>query len=94
MQVSAAGSAKKNTTNIGDCFPSGSCTNNSIILASVCQVEAILINIFGGIMRCDIIAQGIINASQQLDLKIPVVIRLQVISFKIYLSTVMTLAYY
>ncbi|XP_032678173.1 succinate--CoA ligase [ADP-forming] subunit beta, mitochondrial-like isoform X2 [Odontomachus brunneus] len=47
------------------------------ILSSGENVEAILVNIFGGIMRCDIIAQGIINASKQLDLKIPVVVRLQ-----------------
>lgn len=37
-------------------------------------------------MRCDIIAQGIINASKQLDLKIPVVVRLQVIVFETCLS--------
>lgn len=46
---------------------------------SVCgpQVQAILVNIFGGIMRCDIIAQGIIMAVTDLDLKIPIVVRLQ-----------------
>uniref|UniRef100_A0A3Q3JGP9 Succinate--CoA ligase [ADP-forming] subunit beta, mitochondrial n=1 Tax=Monopterus albus TaxID=43700 RepID=A0A3Q3JGP9_MONAL len=38
---------------------------------------AILVNIFGGIMRCDIIAQGIIMAVRDLDLKIPIVVRLQ-----------------
>lgn len=43
-------------------------------------------NIFGGIMRCDIIAQGIITASKQLDLKVPVVVRLQVIAFYIRCS--------
>ena len=41
------------------------------------QVEAILVNIFGGIMRCDVIAQGIISAAQKLDMKIPLVVRLQ-----------------
>lgn len=41
------------------------------------QVQAILVNIFGGIMRCDVIAQGIIMAVQDLDLKIPIVVRLQ-----------------
>lgn len=51
------------------------------------QVEAILVNIFGGIMRCDIIAQGIIDAFKQLNLQIPVVVRLQVIIIlKIILS--------
>ena len=40
-------------------------------------VTAILVNIFGGIMRCDVIAQGIIAAVNQLDLKLPLVVRLQ-----------------
>lgn len=47
----------------------------------VFQVEAILVNIFGGIMKCDIIAQGIIDATKQLDLKVPIITRLQVITF-------------
>lgn len=38
---------------------------------------AILVNIFGGIMRCDVIAQGIVMAVKDLDLKIPIVVRLQ-----------------
>ncbi|MGH0143097.1 UNVERIFIED_CONTAM: hypothetical protein FKN15_029788 [Acipenser sinensis] len=41
------------------------------------KVLAILVNIFGGIMRCDVIAQGIIMAVTDLDLKIPIVVRLQ-----------------
>jgi succinyl-CoA synthetase beta subunit len=40
-------------------------------------VHAILVNIFGGIMRCDVIARGIIDAAKNLNLKIPVVVRLQ-----------------
>jgi succinyl-CoA synthetase beta subunit len=41
------------------------------------NVQAILVNIFGGIMRCDIIALGIINAVKQIGLKKPLVVRLQ-----------------
>lgn len=41
------------------------------------QVKAILVNIFGGIVRCDLIAEGIINAAKEIDLKVPVVVRLQ-----------------
>ena len=40
-------------------------------------MSGILVNIFGGIMRCDVIAKGIINAVSQLDMKIPLVVRLQ-----------------
>ena len=47
------------------------------ILSDDKKVLAILVNIFGGIMRCDVIAQGIIAAANQLDLKIPLVVRLQ-----------------
>jgi succinyl-CoA synthetase beta subunit len=47
-----------------------------IILADS-NVKAILVNIFGGIMRCDIIAEGIINAVKEVGIKIPVVVRLE-----------------
>lgn len=40
-------------------------------------VKAVLVNIFGGIMKCDIIAEGIIEASKALDLKVPVIVRLE-----------------
>ena len=41
------------------------------------NVKGILVNIFGGIMKCDIIADGIIAASKELGLKVPLVVRLQ-----------------
>jgi len=41
------------------------------------NVQAILVNIFGGIMRCDVIAVGIINAAKEIGMKKPLVIRLQ-----------------
>ncbi|KAK7090436.1 succinate--CoA ligase [ADP-forming] subunit beta, mitochondrial-like [Littorina saxatilis] len=41
------------------------------------KVNSILVNIFGGIMRCDVIAQGIVAAAAELDMKIPIVVRLQ-----------------
>ncbi|MHB1231668.1 MAG: ADP-forming succinate--CoA ligase subunit beta [Burkholderiales bacterium] len=47
-----------------------------IILADR-NVKAILVNIFGGIMRCDIIAEGIIKAVQEVGVKIPVIVRLE-----------------
>ncbi len=40
-------------------------------------VKAVLINIFGGIVRCDMIARGVIEAARNLDLKVPVVVRLE-----------------
>uniref|UniRef100_UPI00398E920A succinate--CoA ligase [ADP-forming] subunit beta, mitochondrial-like n=1 Tax=Pristiophorus japonicus TaxID=55135 RepID=UPI00398E920A len=47
------------------------------LITSNKKVLAVLVNIFGGIMRCDVIAQGIILAVTDLDLKIPIVVRLQ-----------------
>lgn len=41
------------------------------------KVQAILVNIFGGIMRCDVIAQGIIEAAKSLKINVPIVVRLQ-----------------
>lgn len=42
-------------------------------------------NIFGGIMRCDVIAQGIIAAAKELELNLPIVVRLQVSFYSDYL---------
>ncbi|KAF3785878.1 Succinyl-CoA ligase ADP-forming subunit beta [Nymphaea thermarum] len=47
------------------------------ILTSDEKVKAILVNIFGGIMKCDVIASGIVNAAKQVALKVPVVVRLE-----------------
>ena len=47
-----------------------------IILADH-NVKAILVNIFGGIMRCDIIAEGIIQAVKEVGVQVPVVVRLE-----------------
>ncbi len=41
------------------------------------RVKGILINIFGGIMKCDVIARGVIAAARSLDLKLPLVVRLE-----------------
>ncbi|MGE0615956.1 MAG: ADP-forming succinate--CoA ligase subunit beta [Bacteriovoracia bacterium] len=41
------------------------------------KVKAILVNIFGGIMKCDVIAEGVIAAAKELELKVPLVVRLE-----------------
>jgi succinyl-CoA synthetase beta subunit len=41
------------------------------------NVEAILVNIFGGIMRCDVIATGVVTAAKEVGLKVPLVVRLE-----------------
>ncbi len=47
------------------------------LLTSAPEVKAVLVNIFGGIMRCDIIADGIVQAATDVGLKVPLVVRLQ-----------------
>ncbi|MGH8267543.1 MAG: succinate--CoA ligase subunit beta, partial [Steroidobacteraceae bacterium] len=41
------------------------------------RVRAVLVNIFGGIVRCDLIAEGVINAVQKVGVRVPVVVRLE-----------------
>ena len=41
------------------------------------NVKGVLINIFGGIMKCDVIANGVIEAVKQIDLNVPLVVRLE-----------------
>ncbi|HEX9308126.1 MAG TPA: ADP-forming succinate--CoA ligase subunit beta [Anaeromyxobacter sp.] len=47
------------------------------LLLADASVKAVLVNIFGGIMRCDVIAKGILAAAEQVGLRIPLVVRLQ-----------------
>ena len=54
-----------------------------------------MVNIFGGIMRCDVIAEGIIAAAKELNLATPIVVRLQVmlviiLCYKPYISNVIS----
>ena len=46
------------------------------------NVKGILINIFGGIMRCDVLAQGVVEAARQINLSVPLVVRLAGTNFK------------
>ena len=46
------------------------------------NVKGILINIFGGIMRCDVLAQGVVDAAKEINLKVPLVVRLAGTNFK------------
>ncbi len=52
-------------------------TNAFRLILSDDKVKAILVNIFGGIMRCDIIAEGVVTAAKNLGLSVPLVVRLE-----------------
>ena len=47
------------------------------IIVSDPSVKAILVNIFGGIMRCDVIAKGLVSAAAKVNLSVPLVVRLE-----------------
>ena len=47
------------------------------IILSDARVRGVLINIFGGIMRCDVLAQGVVDAARELSIKVPLVVRMQ-----------------
>ena len=52
-------------------------TNAFKILLSDPNVKGVLVNIFGGIMKCDIIAEGVVAAAQEVELRLPLVVRLE-----------------
>ena len=52
------------------------------IILSDQNVKGILINIFGGIMRCDILAKGVVEAAKEIDINVPLVVRLAGTNFK------------
>ena len=47
------------------------------IILSDPNVKGILVNIFGGIMRCDVIAEGIVSAAREMQVEVPLVVRLE-----------------
>jgi succinyl-CoA synthetase beta subunit len=71
------GGEPANFLDVGGGATEGQVTEAFKILIADKKVKAILVNIFGGIMKCDIIAQGIINAAKTVKLSVPLVVRLE-----------------
>ena len=71
------GGSPANFLDVGGSATEEMVTNAFRILTADPQVKAILVNIFGGIMKCDIIAQGIVAAARTIDMQIPLVVRLE-----------------
>jgi succinyl-CoA synthetase beta subunit len=74
--VAQAGGAPANFLDAGGGSKAEAIVDALTVIVSDAKVTAILFNIFGGITRCDEIAKGIVEASAQLDLKLPLVVRL------------------
>lgn len=75
--IKLSGKSPANFLDVGGGASSENIENAFRILLSDKNVEAILINIFGGILRCDVLADGIKNAVQKLNIDLPVIIRLE-----------------
>ncbi|GAB4320504.1 MAG: ADP-forming succinate--CoA ligase subunit beta [Dehalococcoidia bacterium] len=74
--IKLAGGEPANFLDIGTVNDPQRVVNAMKVITEDPSVEAILVNIFGGMARVDIIAQGVIDAHKQLDIKVPVVMRL------------------
>jgi len=75
--IKLAGAEPANFLDVGGGASVEMVKNGLKILLSDKNVRAVLINIFGGIMRCDTIAKGLIEASREVELDIPVIVRLE-----------------
>lgn len=71
------GSSPANFLDVGGTANAARVTEAFRIITSDPNVKAILVNIFGGIAKCDMIAEGIVAASKNLSLKVPLVVRLE-----------------
>jgi succinyl-CoA synthetase beta subunit len=75
--IKAFGGEPANFLDVGGGATKENVTEAFRILLSDTNVKGILVNIFGGIMKCDVIATGIIEAAKEVGLKVPLVVRLQ-----------------
>jgi succinyl-CoA synthetase beta subunit len=71
------GGSPANFLDVGGGASKEKVTNAFKIILKDPKVKAILVNIFGGIMKCDVIAEGVIAAARELSLTVPVVVRLE-----------------
>jgi succinyl-CoA synthetase beta subunit len=75
--IKLAGGSPANFLDVGGGASADQIKNAFRILLADSDVRAVLINIFGGILRCDILAEGVIAAVRELDVKVPVVVRMK-----------------
>jgi succinyl-CoA synthetase beta subunit len=75
--IKLAGGSPANFLDVGGGASAEQVKNAFRILTSDPSVQAVFINIFGGILRCDVLATGVVNAARELALKIPVVVRME-----------------
>ncbi|MDH3629971.1 MAG: ADP-forming succinate--CoA ligase subunit beta [Gammaproteobacteria bacterium] len=71
------GASPANFLDVGGGATTEQVTEAFKIMLKNSNLKAILVNIFGGIMRCDVIAEGLVNAAREVDLSVPLVVRLE-----------------
>lgn len=75
--IKQAGANPANFLDVGGGASAEMVENGFRIILSDPNVKGILINIFGGILRCDVLAQGVVQAAQKVSLTVPVVVRME-----------------
>jgi succinyl-CoA synthetase beta subunit len=75
--IKLAGGSPANFLDVGGGASEDQVKNAFRILLSDANVKAVFVNIFGGILRCDVLASGVVNAAKELKFKTPVVVRLE-----------------
>ena len=75
--IKYAGGNPANFLDVGGGASAEQVKNAFRILLSDSHVKAVLINIFGGILRCDTLATGVVNAARELNIKVPIVVRME-----------------
>ena len=75
--IKLAGGAAANFLDVGGGASADQVKNAFKILMSDAEVRGVFINIFGGILRCDVLATGVVAAARELQMKLPVVVRME-----------------
>lgn len=75
--IKLCGGTPANFLDVGGGATKEMVTNAFKILLADPKVQAVFVNIFGGIMRCDVIADGVISAARDIGIKVPVIVRLE-----------------
>lgn len=75
--IKQAGAEPANFLDVGGGANAEMVENGFRIILSDKKVKGILINIFGGILRCDVLAQGVVQAAKKINLSVPVVVRME-----------------
>lgn len=75
--IKLAGAEPANFLDVGGGASEEMVTNGLEIILCDRRVKAVLINIFGGIMRCDVLARGVVKAAKEVEIKVPLIVRLE-----------------